>query len=704
MFKHSIYLILLVFVLLGCSSDSSSDTSVTDKPEKTFTISTDQNSYRVGINGEAGSKIYLNSEEIATMAEHGRGFVDLNTSYSIGTSKEFRITLKNSEGLETGIFIYIIEKKDAKVSRLAAIKLLRQASFTSFEPQIQDIMMNGDIAWIDKQLEIVGDLDDPSDDKYGFLESLTRWMHVDKPAEYPESIFSDPASGFPETKDNTRYTIFSRSLWWEKSLHNEDQLRQRVAYALSQILVAGNGVNTRGETLSHYYDILVKNAFGNYRDLLKDVTMTPMMSRYLTFLTSSKENNVTGTAPDENYARELMQLFTVGLYEQDEFGIKQRDAYGFRIPIYTQDDVSELARVFTGWTLSSNHYDGDGRNNKYFDDKRYAHSFILPIRSFDEYHDFGAKIVLGETIVADLTPEQDIDRALDILMQNPNIGPYVCRELINRLVTSNPTPAYMGRVVAAFNSTNGVKGDLKATVRAILTDDEARLASTSASYGKVDEYAVLTTHYLSSINIKPYPNVDLGDRSKSKYWFKQTYQTPMHAPSVFNFYSPEYIPNDPSFSDEGLVAPEFEIRTNNTHVAFSNTFYFYAMRSVTFLSEEDKREMYTVKSGDLNGLTVDFGEYYHELSSYVDGNYRNLYKDNKGTEMGARGEVAIEKFIDYVHYRLTGRDISDEDKASIKGHLMSSNYHANYANSQAKNIVKDTIRSIIMLPSYMVIK
>ncbi len=451
---------------------------------------------------------------------------------TVEESSETNVTTPNKEKIELEI---------TPVSRKEAIKLLRQASFTSYEKDIAFIEQNGANIWIEKQLNTIGDLDNKSDDKYGFLESMTRFLNKHDPATYPTTLFNDPFSSYPETQESNRWRIFERSIWWQKALHNEDQLRQRVAYALSQVLVlskADSGhLNDRGEAAAHYYDILLEHAFGNYGDLLKKVSMNASMADYLTFLASSKADEKLGTAADENYARELMQLFSIGLYELNNDGTKKLNAKGLPIAIYTQEDVSQMARVFTGWALSSNNYEitykEDGRkvmnrNNIYKDTHNYVHSFILPIRSFNngEYHDYGEKKILNETIPAGLTPKEDIYKAIDILMENPNIAPHICRELINRLVTSNPTAQYMSRVVSVFNDNgSGEKGDLKATVRAILTDVEARENSSLVSYGKVDEYVVLTTHYLSSLHVKPLPVIyyqNKGDSTfteiENRYW------------------------------------------------------------------------------------------------------------------------------------------------------------------------------------------
>ena len=706
---------------------------LTSTPEATY-----RDSYSVEVNGKENSRVFLNGVEVATLEYNGKVIIDLNTSGAYGTTKEFQISLKNANNQETQTLEFSIDKVEAKISRQKAIKLLRQASFGSYEAQIDDVMVRGEEAWIDKQLNMIGDLDKLDDKKFGYLESMTRFLHKNDPYTYPKSLFSNPFDAYPETTDSLRLSVFNRSIWWQKAFHNEDQLRQRVAYALSQLVVVsrdGSGhLGFRGEAAAHYYDILVEHSFGNYGDLLLDVSMNATMADYLTFLGSSKENNETGTAPDENYARELMQLFSVGLYELNDDGTKKLDDEDFPIPTYTQDDVSEMARVFTGWALSSNDYrthyeDGTriklNRNNSYSDTHNYAHSFILPIRDefAGEYHDYESKTILGQIISSGLTPKEDIKAAVDILMANDNIGPHVCRELINRLVTSNPTPQYMSDVVSVFNDNGkGEKGDLKATIREILTHSEARNVSLSNTYGKVDEFMLLTTHYLSSLNVKALPLFYyLGTEMKDTYWFtpdtQYYHQVPLKAPSVFNFYSPEYIPNDASFSDIGLVAPEFEIRTNNGLIAFANYIsynlnqdkYKYAQNSkftdIATWAREKK-----INNGSYGGLYIDTTKIYKKFSMFVDGDeerkFLNLNDNSTANSkvISIKGNEAIVNLIDYLDNHFTGGMMTQEYKDELKRHLATSSVGKNYIGVQAMNIVETAIRGIIMSPAYMVIK
>ncbi|RLC28453.1 MAG: hypothetical protein DRH37_09470, partial [Deltaproteobacteria bacterium] len=517
-----------------------------------------------------------------------------------------------------------------------------------------------------------------------------------------------------------------------------------------QLIVVGlegsSHLGMRGEGGAHYYDILAKHAFGNYGDLLKEVSVNPIMADYLTYVASSKDNNVTGTAPDENYARELMQLFSVGLYELNDDGTKVLDGNNLPTPIYTQDDVSEMARVFTGWALSSDNYE-EKKNTDYHNNQTYQHSYIMEIRDdfASEYHDFESKTVLKKTISAGLTPKEDIDRAIDILMENKNTGPHICRELINRLVTSNPSKKYMKDVVGVFNSGkynkkgSGRKGDLKVTIEAILTHDEARKTSFNTK-GKVDEFMLLTTHYLSSLNVKPLPEMsytgtidNLTTVMEDVYWFtpetQYYYQVPLEAPSVFNFYSPEYVPNDASFSNTGLVAPEFEQRTYNGLIAFSNYIYFNLKQDryiyeyvdtqksnnpTTFTNMTDwvRTDGNKINQTSFSGLYIDTTAIYKKFSMFVDGNESlEFYNLNAGTEaqggekaLSENGKEAVVELIEYLDMHFTGGITPQEYKDTLAQHLYTTQSSRNNIMRQASNIVGTAIRAIIMSPSYMVIK
>ena len=364
-------------------------------------------------------------------------------------------------------------------------------------------------------------------------------------------------------------------------LAGSDQLRQRVAYALSQIMViSDNDSNVSGgqEGSSSYYDMLARNALGNFRTLLMDVTRHPMMGRYLSHYKNRKANTTTGTRPDENYAREVMQLFTIGLYKLNADGTYLLGSDGKPIEVYTNDDITEFARVFTGFTDDSTNNTGTGTGRLDFPSA--TANYTTPMRMWESQHDTGSKKLLSYASVrkgslpASQTGLADVQDAIDNLVEHPNTAPFISRLLIQRLITSSPTSAYVGRVAAVFvDNGQGVRGDLLAVTKAILLDTEARATSFIAdtTHGKLQEPFLRLTQLLRAFKynvtagILPY---DFG------YNFTEGTmgQFPLAAPSVFNFYTPDYSPAG-VISNANLDAPEFQILNSVFSVTMPNAVY-----------------------------------------------------------------------------------------------------------------------------------
>lgn len=564
------------------------------------------------------------------------------------------------------------------LSRVEAIKLLRQGSYTSFESQIQKVMKSGAVAWVDSQLEMSGK-------KRGYLKAaieIAISKHSDKRMDESmlsnfEKIPEGTNDGYPDYLFDRR--DFHNTILLERIFNGNDQLRQRMANALSQILVAssdaplGDALARRGEALSHYYDILYDNAFGNYGDLLKEVTMSPAMAYYLTFIGSKKEGGKDGdessVAPDENYARELMQLFSIGVYELDLDDSPAPGEDDNQKPSYEQKDISELARVFTGWDWMSRAQDGDDFykwSSKYGNQRPRVHSMIDPIEFTPDYHDYGEKTVLGETIEAGLDGEDEIDRVIEILMANPNIAPHVSRNLITRFVTSNPTDEYVKRVATVFDDNGyGVKGDLKATLRAILLDPEARGKSIVADFGKADEFFVAFTHFLSRFDVKPLfeePGVDLEKRKRFGWTTLNQHfkQLPLTSDSVFNFYSQEYMPADTYFINNNLVAPEMEIRTGVGLQHFIASFQDFVLEKYVLEKSFGSMEKYYKKHQPAGGFLINAEEEYEYFEEQVGG---ALMKDDT-----LRNE-AIGKLIDHLAIKMVGEPISEAYRQALLSYL-----------------------------------
>jgi len=347
--------------------------------------------------------------------------------------------------------------------------------------------------------------------------------------------------------------------WWKNVLAKPDQLRQRVAFALSELFVVSDvttslGVDPLG--MAEYYDMLVRDSLGNYRTLLEDVTKSPIMGRYLSMLKNRKADLANNIRPDENYAREVLQLFSIGLVELDQDGSVQLDAFLQPIPSYDQSVVEGFAQVFTGWTYAgAMSWDWPAPNE-------------LPMQPWENYHEQAAKTLLdGVVCPAAQTAQQDLSFALDLIFQHPNVGPFIGKQLIQRLVTSNPSPQYIARAAAVFADDGaGTRGNLAALVQAILTDPEAVTGHIDHpdTFGKLREpllrvtalWRAFAAYFPGNHYYYWYPDEDFG-------------QAALRAGSVFNFFSPSYTPPG-EIHDAGLVAPEFQITTEQRIVTGTN--------------------------------------------------------------------------------------------------------------------------------------
>ena len=360
-----------------------------------------------------------------------------------------------------------------------------------------------------------------------------------------------------------------------------------MAFALSEIFVVAQTTDELGDFhwgIATYYDILVNNAFGNYRDLLYQISTNPAMGHYLSHVKNRPTDPVENIFPDENYAREVMQLFSIGLFELNQDGSRRKDSFGNDIPTYDNTDITNFAKVFTGLT-----YNPENPNNgtPYYNDlefdvidseERYLAALSewmgIEMAQYEPMHESGPKTLLNGT-TTNGTLQQDLDTAIDNHFNHPNTGPFLGRLLIQRLVKSNPSPDYIRRVAAAFNDNgSGIRGDLQAVVRAILLDPEARNRSflNDPTHGKLREPLLRHTHVARAFNYRPNRGAFrvLANDGEEAYG-----QTPMASPSVFNFYLPDHQPLGP-IKDAGLVAPEFQITTATTTIKTLN-FYLRAL-------------------------------------------------------------------------------------------------------------------------------
>lgn len=416
-----------------------------------------------------------------------------------------------------------------QLSATDAARFLAQATLGSTKSEISALQGSSYGAWIEAQLNTARG------------QSHFDWLLANG---YGADTFANGAAGL----DNTL---------WRKFIAHSDPLRQRTVLALSEILVVSVlGVSTvwRQFAVANYLDILETHAFGNYRQLLQDVTLSSAMGYYLTYRGNARAN-AQGSQPDENYARELMQLFTIGLTPLNMDGTARSGE------TYTPADVSGLARVFTGWNL-----DMSGLSSPPPPELQRR-----PMTQVAGLYETGAKTFMGVTIPAGTPALAALNTALDTLFAHPNVPPFIGRQLIQRLVTSNPSPAYVGRVAAAFADNGaGVRGDMKAVLRAILLDAEARDATMAGrpTFGKLREPVVRFLNWARAFGATSQGNVwNVGDLSDPA---TRLGQSPMRSASVFNFFRPGYVPPGSAIAQQGLAGPEFQITTESSVAGYVN--------------------------------------------------------------------------------------------------------------------------------------
>ena len=414
---------------------------------------------------------------------------------------------------------------DTPMSKEEAFKLLEQATFGARLKDIDRIAGSGPETWIDEQMAA--------------------------PATYlSQGLYQS---------SNDRWNEYI-NVWWRHTIDAEDQLRQRVAFALSQIFVisASDGLGDEQPGLANYYDILLRHAFGNYRDLIEEITLNPIMGEYLSMKGNHKPDAELNLRPDENYARELLQLFSIGLSLLNDDGTTINDSDGVPLPTYDQETVEAFAHVFTGWHFANAEHFRWPKNK----------DFINPMVAWQDMHDTGEKVLLnGAVLPAGQSAEKDLADALDNIANHPNVGPFIVKHLITKLITSNPTPEYIRDVVQVFNeNANGERGNLGSTIKAILMHREARQGHVlyPTTFGKAKEPLLRVSQLWRAF--EPdfiHPEFNYG-------WVgNELQQAPLASPSVFNFFSPEFS-QPGKILDNGLVSPEFEILDESSMISMTS--------------------------------------------------------------------------------------------------------------------------------------
>lgn len=466
-------------------------------------------------------------------------------------------------------------------TRDSTARFLTQATFGPTKLDLDTLVGTAPSEWIVDQFNMAPTLNLPR------IESLLAFD------ETPEDEFS-------EFRGMTTTLSF-----WTNAITGNDQLRQRVAFALSEILVVsnfgGDFLFFEPRALGYYQDIMVEGAFGNYRDILQDVTYSPAMAYYLTYLGNRKGDPDTGRMPDENYARELMQLFTIGLTELNMDGTPVEDGNGRPVETYDNSDITGLAKVFTGLSYNCYFFDLAWDEDCEWDQESDVDE---PMQVYDSFHSEESKSFLGLTIPAGTSGEDSINEALDHIFEQDSLPPFVSRQLIQRLVTSHPSGDYIERVATAFadgtytlpdgtDVGTGERGDMRATVAAILFDEEARAEPDIAgnTFGKIREPIVRFANWARAFDagtISPEATVQLWYTTGSDALAQQPYKSP----SVFNFFRPGYVAPGTETGSRGLTMPEFQLITTSTIAGYANFMTFFVLNQAEGYTDETLEDIF----------------------------------------------------------------------------------------------------------------
>ncbi len=464
------------------------------------------------------------------------------------------------------------------VTMVEAYRFLNQATFGASESAAPGLITLGDSStaygrWIDAQMALTASTQLPT-----------------VIAAYPSPL---PANFNPASLQGNRVDS-----WLGTALTGSDQLRQRVAFALSEIFVTSQigALQNYAFACADYYDMLARNAFGDFRQLIEDVTLHPAMGIYLSMLGNQKANASGTIRPDENYARELMQLMSIGLIELNMDGSPRLDASGAQIPTYNQNVIEGFARVYTGWKWACPSTQPICTFNNTRAELAPVAGFnqVKPMAFYSDQHETGTKQLLnysgaarGGAIPAGQTGAQDLKDALDNVFNHPNVAPFISKQLIQKLVSSNPSAAYVQRIANVFaNDGAGRRGNLAAVVRAILLDTEARTVATgtaAATSGKVKEPLLRITQFWRAYNARAASGryTTTGNFANNALAPSSTLgEGPLQSGSVFNFFSPFYAPPG-EIANQNLVAPELQIATEYLNTLVTNLIWTGAITNTT---------------------------------------------------------------------------------------------------------------------------
>ena len=590
-------------------------------------------------------------------AGHSEGIIVISSSEEVGSEafKTIDGAGMNSRLFETGRF-------------------LSQATMGA-DLDLINIVKNMDFGvWIDQQIT----------EPVTYLQSEVE----DIWEEYLDTLesrgYEDPQDAFgPAMPELT-------SAWWHNNMVASDLIRQKVAFALSEMFVISSNSDLGGEAIAmaHYYDKLLDGAFGNYKDILSEISLHAAMGYYLSHFNNPKAVPEENLHPDENYAREIMQLFSIGLYELNNDGTHQLDNDGNSIPTYDNADIKEMAKIFTGLGPGGINENVWWTDEPYFGLGIFGIDWTVPMAMYEDFHEPGIKVILkNDTIPANQLGLDDIDEAINVLFNHQNVPPFVSYRLIQRLVKSNPTPNYVERIANVFiDNGNGVRGDMAAIIKAILLDEEAR----NGEYMFEQHSSRLREPLVRHMQITK--GLEIVEEPGGRYWHNFDYdnslkQQILFAPTVFNFFLPNHQPVG-DIANSGLVSPEFKIHDTSSSINYFNAAYRWTrdwgelINSGRYFYNSDLVN----DDGSIGGWDMyGFGETYIDYEAY--------------TDLADTPELLINE-LDKV---LTHGQLSDEVRQSLRDNLPNISWDG-YEYGWERERVRTAIYLITVSPDFAVIR
>ena len=480
------------------------------------------------------------------------------------------------------------------------------------------------------------------------------------------------------------------SAWWHNNMVASDLIRQKVAFALSEMFVISSNSDLGGEAIAmaHYYDKLLDGAFGNYKDILSEVSLHAAMGYYLSHFNNPKAVPEENLHPDENYAREIMQLFSIGLYELNNDGTHQLDNDGNSIPTYDNADIKEMAKIFTGLGPGGINENVWWTDEPYFGLGIFGIDWTVPMAMYEDFHEPGIKVILkNDTIPANQLGLDDIDEAINVLFNHQNVPPFISYRLIQRLVKSNPTPNYVERIANVFiDNGNGVRGDMAAIIKSILLDEEAR----NGEYMFEQHSSRLREPLVRHMQITK--GLEIVEEPGGRYWHNFDYdnslkQQILFAPTVFNFFLPNHQPVG-DIANSGMVSPEFKIHDTSSSINYFNAAYRWTrdwgelINSGRYFYNSDLVN----DDGSIGGWDMyGFGETYIDYEAY--------------TDLADTPELLINE-LDKV---LTHGQLSDEVRQSLRDNLPNISWDG-YEYGWERERVRTAIYLITVSPDFAVIR